>query len=314
MTASASFKPLLASEALCGSLPLVCPRCHAALRAGESSLLCTDCGADYQFADGFPDLIVGERFEDETTSEKMAYEENSNADLTNNYLLPLFRKLWPSGNARLLSLGCGTGVDVDLVNAAGFECIGIECGKRAAVWKNREQKHRLLLANGKRLPFSDATFDAVFCGCVFPHVGVVGDSSVTAHDCYAQRLSLAKDMSRVLTPDGYVLVSSPNRHFPLDLFHGRGEGRLAPKVNWPTSRFLLSVSDYAAMFREAGCLGPVRSLPVTNYWGFIRSRRSLKGFVLGLPVRSLFWATSNFSLLRGSFIDPWLVVLIQKSA
>jgi SAM-dependent methyltransferase len=304
------------NAAVIGTLPLVCPRCRAVLRAESGTLTCGACREEFRFSEGFPDLIVGERFADETSEAKMEYEETSNADLAQNYLLPLFRRLWPErqGPPRLLSLGCGTGIDVDLLNAQGFECLGIDCGKRTAAWSRREQRHRLLLANGKSLPFPDNSFDAVFCGCVFPHVGVVGDTAEVAPDCQAQRFSLAKEMTRVLKPGGRVLVSSPNRRFPLDLFHGREEGSLRPRVNWPASPFLLSVSDYARLFRDAGCAGRVQALPVTGYWGFIRSRRSLRGYVLGLPVRALFWATSKVSFLRGSPLDPWLVLLIEKVA
>jgi len=305
-----------AEALISGSLPLLCPSCRSTLHIEGMALTCDSCRSEFQIVGGFPDLIVGERFEDETSESKMAYEESSNADLTQNYFLPLFRELWPGRqrSPRLLSLGCGTGVDVDVLNREGFECYGIDCGKRTEVWSRREQKHRLMLANGKHLPFANATFDAVFCGCVFPHVGVVGDSSKIAGDCGEQRYSLAKEMSRVLKSDGRILVSSPNRLFPLDLFHGREEGSLRPRLNWPGNRFLLSVGDYARMFGAAGCTGPVRVLPVRGYWGFIRSRRSARGFLLGLPVRALFWMTMTIKFLRGSPLDPWLVLLIEKSA
>ena len=298
----------------CDSLRLVCPSCGSRLEETGTALVCNNCPDEFQIVDGFADLIVGDRFEDETDPSKMKYEESSNTDLTRNYLLPLFRKLWSTRKQPpwLLSLGCGTGVDVDLLNAECFERHGIDCGKRTKMWSRREQRHRLYLANGKHLPFEDQSFDAVFCGCVFPHVGVVGDSSQTASDCAEQRHRLAREMSRVVKPNGKILLSSPNRLFPLDLFHGREEGKLQPRFNSPRNRFLLSVSDYTRLLRDVGCAGKIQALPVTGYWGFIRSRRSTRGFLLGLPVRALFRLTSTVRLLRGSPVDPWIVVLAEK--
>jgi SAM-dependent methyltransferase len=277
----------------------------------ETALTCARCQREYPFDHGFPDLIVDERFDDPTTAEKLRYEEQSNADLTRSYLLPLFRRLWPKRVPRLLSLGCGTGVDVDLLIGEGFECMGIDCGNRARAWERREQKSQLILANGKHLPFPDESFDAVFCGCVFPHVGVVGDTSLVSACYHTERLRLAGEIGRVLKSDGKVIVSSPNRLFPLDLFHGRDEGHLWPKWNWPGRRFLLSARDYAGLFRPAG-MTHVVPLPVRKYWGFIRSRRSFHGWILGVPVRTLFLIVSQIRMLRTSPFNPWLVLLLER--
>jgi len=44
-----------------------------------------------------------------------------------NYFVPTFRRLFPQDASRpiLLSLGCGTGSDVDTLCDVGFECIGL---------------------------------------------------------------------------------------------------------------------------------------------------------------------------------------------
>ena len=293
---------------------VVCPACHGDLTANLSGLVCMQCGRQYGLSNTFPDLVIGERFDDQTSLEKILYEERSNADLTLNYFLPLFRKMWanPARPPRLLSLGCGSGVDVDLLTEHGFECIGIDCGNRSRVWERRHQKSRLLLANGKHLPFPDCSFDAVFCGCVFPHVGVIGDSSCVSPSYFQERLTLAGEMARVLNEDGKILVSSPNRLFPLDLFHGREEGSLKPKFNRRSNPFLLSMRDYQELFAQVG-FGSAQALPPKNYWGFIRSKHSWKGRLLGMPVRSLFWSVSALPFLRNTMINPWLVLLMERT-
>ena len=297
-------------------LGLVCPKCRSALMALPQQYRCTVCASEYPLTGGFPDLIVGERFDDPSDMALLKYEENSNADLTANYWTPLFKRLWAGTGRReprLLSVGCGTGVDVEMLHKEGFDSVGIDCGNRTAVWPRRANSDRLLLANGKHLPFDDNSFDAAFCGCVFPHVGVVGDSNVPAPDVDEQRFEIAREMVRILRPGGYVIVSSPNRWFLFDIFHGRTPGSYKPRFNSPASRFLLSVGDYQRLFMRAGT-GRATALPVENYWGFIRSRHSLKGVLFGMPVRFVFWLVSRpgMGVLRGSPINPWVVVMLQK--
>lgn len=304
-------------DAMTPPVELACPACRAPLRACANGATCEACGHSFGRADGFLDLIVGERFDDPSDDALLCYEEQSNRDLTLNYWIPLFRHLWPATTRapRVLSVGCGTGVDVELLHEAGFDSVGIDCGNRVQVWPRRTAPERLLMANGKHLPFQNASFDAVFCGCVFPHVGVVGDSATTAPDCEQQRARLAAEMGRVLRPGGRIVVASPNRWFPLDIFHGRKAGSYKVRINLPTQRFLLSLGDYDRLFRASGC-GPAVALPVEGYWGFIRSRHSLRGYLLGLPVRFVFWLVSRpaFAFLRPSPIVPWLVVMAQKTA
>jgi SAM-dependent methyltransferase len=300
------------------SIPsLVCPACHGALRLGAGSIQCQSCQKTFEYEDGFPNLILGGRFGDEPNAERTAYEEECNLHTAQHYLLPLFKDLFGGAKRepRILSLGCGTGVDVDLLGAAGFDMVGIDCGARSSAWPHREHRHRLLLANGRHLPFERGAFDAVYCGCVFPHVGTVGDSHTVRPDYFDDRRELASEMSRVLRPGGWVLVSSPNRKFPLDIFHGRTVENPMPRLNRPGDPFLLSFEDYQNLFRPTGC-SSFQLLPVNGYWGFVRRKKTAKGRLSMLPVDALFKMISQpaFSGLRNSPLNPWLVVLGKKEA
>jgi SAM-dependent methyltransferase len=264
-----------------------------------------------------PDLIVGDRFEDETSKAVLESEEPSSRDTVEHYWLPLFTRLWAGAEAppRILSVGCGIGVDVDTLSRHGFDVMGVDSGSRTRSWTHRTHTDRLVMANGMKLPFEDGTFDAAFCGCVYPHVGVVGDSTRVAATHREQRLALASEMVRVLKPGGRLFVSGANRRCPLDIFHGREPGTYVPRVNAPWDRFLLSVADYRRLFEEAGATR-TQALPVRGYWGFVSSRRTVKGSLLSVPVRSVFWLLSQPALawLRGSIVDPWIVVSAEKKA
>lgn len=301
-------------------VPVVCPLCLRGMAKRADDIECppcdrADCPRAFRVVGGFPDLIVGYRFEDDKDEAFTRNEETSSAHTAYAYWAPLLRRLLSRRDPppRILALGCGVGMEVDVLRREGFECVGIDCGNRAKVWPRRESPHALLMANGMHLPFPDETFDAAFCGCVFPHVGVVGDSFKVAPDFRESRLSVAREMVRVLKPGGHAVVSSPNRLFPFDIFHGRKLGSYKPRLNPPTSRFLLSFADYRDLFLAAGCLG-VRTEPVRGYWGFCRTKNTIAGWILGLPVRSLFtlgsvpWAP----FLRSSPLLPWIVVRATK--
>lgn len=318
MTASRDSEPRTVEFAV----PVVCPVCHEhPLERRGDQLVCpdrthNDCPREFAISNGFPDLIVGGRFDDPTDDECMAYEEGSNLYTAEQYWVPLFRRLYPrheKRRPRILAVGCGTGVEVDVLNRAGFDCIGIDNGNRTKVWPRRDHCDNFLLANGLNLPFPDKTFDGVFCGCVFPHVGVVGDTSTVNDHYFEDRLQLAREMVRVLRVGGHATVGSPSRLFPFDIFHGRTPGSYKPRINLPTNPFLLSFGDYRKLFTAAGC-DRAEPLPVDGYWGFVRSKHSLKGRLFGAPVQANFWLVSQpwARILRRSPLTPWIVVLASK--
>jgi hypothetical protein len=78
---------------------------------------------------------------------------------------------------------------------------------------------------------------------------------------------------------------------------------------------LLSPGDYRNLFRRAGC-NEFQLLPVTGYWGFIRMKQRWKGRLLAIPVETVFAAVSSpiLAFLRGSFVNPWLVMVARKAA
>ncbi len=285
------------------------------MREAET-IQCGSCGKAFSFCGDYPDLIVGERYQDTTSAEEILKEEETNRETTLNFWVPLFQKLF-SGRAtpvKLLSLGCGTGMDVEVLCQHGFDCFGVDCGNRTFAWARRAYRDRYFLANGKHLPFPQQTFDGIFCGCLFPHIGVQGVTYKVTNDFYSQRLELAKEMARVLKPDGKIVTCNPNRFFPFDIFHGHTAEKTRLRPSWPWDPLLLSRQDYEELFREFG-YGRASGLPVENYWSFAHSRQSMKGRVLAAPVRFLFWLVSRkaFSFLRTSFLNPWIIVLIERS-
>jgi len=297
------------------ALRVVCPACRGALFDAGEVLTCNACGSRYPKRGGFVDLVVGERYDDDTTDGAVENEEATNRDTVERYWIPLFRRLWPEGakGRRILSLGCGVGADVEQLVAAGFDAYGIDNGKRVAHWWRRNCPERLYCGNGKHMPFEDASFDLMFCGCVFPHVGVVGTTFRTTADYFEQRLALAAEMARVLRAGGRIVSCNPNRFFPFDIFHGHQAGKITLRPTPPWHHLLLSRGDYLEMFRRVGCVRAV-ALPVKGYWSFANSRKTWRGRLLAAPVDLLFRLVSSTSILRSSPLNPWLIVMLEKDS
>jgi SAM-dependent methyltransferase len=313
-------KALLEKEFTIGppgaQIPLICPESRRRLFERDGQAVSLDDHGEplrsWERRGGFLDLVVGDRFEDHSGEACRAYEIESNTHSTHHYWIPLFQRLFPEWRqrpTRLLAIGCGIAVEVDLLCDAGFACFGIDNGNRTVDWAKRRHSEGLVMANGMSLPFADGSFDAVFCGCVFPHVGVVGDTARTSPQCEAHRQQLAREMVRVARPGGQVIACGPNRWFPFDIFHGRQPGSYRPMLNPPWNRYLLSVSDFRRLFRRAGAR-QVESLPVDGFWGFVTMRRSWKGRLLSWPIRLAFHAASMpaLSFLRPSPLIPWITV------
>lgn len=296
---------------------LACPACRAPVERAEPVIACPRCGTRHPVVDGVPDFSLGERFDDVLEPDRFANEELAGEHVARSYLLPLLARLFAGrapGTVRVLSIGCGVGREIEILLEHGFDGFGIDCGSRAHYWSRRGFADRFFLASARRLPFADASFDFAFLGCVFPHVGTVGDTYETTPDHRALRADVAREAVRVVHPGGWVLASSPNRLCPLDFFHRLPERGHTPRVHARSEPFLLSLTDYRELFvADAGCRG-VETLPVADYWGFFSSSHSRLASLAQFPIRMLFRALSFRAAapLRGTWLNPWLVVLARK--
>jgi ubiquinone/menaquinone biosynthesis C-methylase UbiE len=63
-------------------------------------------------------------------------------------------------SGRCLDLGCGTGLALPLLDAAGWKAVGVEVSQ-AQLTRARERGADVLQADAHELPFEDASFDAV---------------------------------------------------------------------------------------------------------------------------------------------------------
>jgi SAM-dependent methyltransferase len=103
------------------------------------------------------------------------------------------------GALTLLDAGCGTGKLLEACR--GFRAYGLEYAPEAFPFLCRRGLSDVVRASVCRIPFADASFDAVVSMDVLYHVAAPGD------------LEGLREMSRVLKPGGLLLLNLPAYEF-----------------------------------------------------------------------------------------------------
>lgn len=104
---------------------------------------------------------------------------------------------------RVLDIACGTGYGIGLIQrSARFVC-GVDVDNEAARQARSEcdENAAVILGDGLRLPFRDASFDVVTSFETVEHI----------HD----RPAFLRELSRILAPEGVLLISTPNAHYTI---------------------------------------------------------------------------------------------------
>lgn len=210
-----------------------CPRDRSALRADGERLLCAE-GHEYPYLDGIPVLVAEdveptqpgywakpEQIAEVRAAEPPAVEGdevdpyvaeliigthgNLYRDLAHGmsrYPIPHF-PLPPGNGESLLDIGCNWGRWTLAAARAGYRPIGVDPSFEAIVAARRIARQlgidaRYAVADGRHLPFADASFDVVFSYGVLQHFS---KSDV--------RVALA-EIARAVKPDGTTWVQMPN--------------------------------------------------------------------------------------------------------
>jgi SAM-dependent methyltransferase len=244
----------------------------------------------------------------------IAWEELDNQRFSRQFTAPLVSRLVgpPSAGTSVLSVGCGVGADVETLWKMGFDAHGVEPGYRSDAWSRRECPDRLHSALGQELPFGDGEFDAAVSFGVIEHVGAIGDSVEVHPDVWEQRQSFAREVARVVRPGGAIVMSTPNRLFPIDFFHATD--RFGLRWHSPSEAFSVSYGDMRRLFVEhAGCTS-IRPLGMDRAFVFKRSQTHAWGRVLAPVARAGLAAAGVWpiSLLQKSPVMPFLMVHIAR--
>ncbi len=242
-------------------------------------------------------------------------EELANARKIDERLVPLLRsnlfEKQSLGDIMLLSVGCGFGVDVDTLVDKGVNAYGVEPFARTEMWHLRKNKERLIVADGRNLPFKDEIFDVVYSAEVLEHIGYEGQENTEANKVREEREKFAKELTRVLKPGGTIVITTPNRHFCIDI--GHGVNFWGVRVHSPLNDFTLSLKDIKCLFLQKCSCKDMTTLPYGNFitWAV---------YIKNYPIIRLFYPLikvylgllDRLKFLRSSFLSPHLILAIKK--
>lgn len=221
---------------------------------------------------------------------------------------------------RLLSVGCGAGSDIEELNKLGAEAYGMDFAYRTDGWRARGfawPKHHLFVSSAARMPFPAEFFDVILCMGVIEHVS----EDLLAKKEYAElerrRGLFLRALFAVLKPHGTLIITSPNRNFPIDFQHNayrspKALARFSVYTHSPFTRFLESYYSLSRHFRTIG-EHKAEPMPLADFFGFnvFKLSSGLAAFKRTFEVyMRLLDSCPHF--VKRSFLNPYLVLKIQK--
>jgi SAM-dependent methyltransferase len=252
---------------------LACPRDRSALEVRDDVLVCPQ-GHEYPYPDGIPVLVIEDieptqpgywAYAEQIEAVRAARPPEVEGDGVDPYVAELiigthgnlYRDLaqgmprypipsfpLPPGEGRLLlDIGCNWGRWSIAARRAGYRVVGIDPSFEAIVAAGRiarqlDVEAEYLVADARRLPFPDATFDVVF------------SYGVLQHFSKADVAIAVGEIARTLKPGGTSWVQMPNT------FGVRSVYQLARRGFGEGERFEVRYWRPAELKRVFGAIGP----------------------------------------------------------
>jgi SAM-dependent methyltransferase len=134
-----------------------------------------------------------------------------------------------------------------------------------------------------KMPFPTNYFDIVYSLGVIEHIGTTDGHQNLAANYQSIREHFAKELLRVTKENGGIIISCPNKSFPIDIQHGpisSGAGKFTKlrQLVWDRFRLnihrtrgdyhLLSYGEIKTLFGDLGMARSIRPLPLKNFFAF----------------------------------------------
>jgi SAM-dependent methyltransferase len=304
---------------------LVCPGCYEDLLEIETDLCCTGCGESYKpNRYGYLEFVLNRNLYgiDSTTEEYAEDQSVAGQRFFNEYLHPWLDQ---EPFRRVLDVGCGVGRGISQLIREGYDAYGIDLPNLSRFWQQAgNDRGRFLACDSGRLPFPDGFFDAVYSTGVIEHIGTADGNSTLLPDYKRARQHYADEILRVTKPEGRILISCPNKNFPVDIQHGPQDDTSPEIARWRINFFnrtgvnvhpiwgkyhLLSYPETRELFCKPGGARQFEPLPLNGYFGFGRFE---SGFLS--PIARLATAYVNHlpRIMRGGIFNPYMLVQIRR--
>jgi SAM-dependent methyltransferase len=310
----------------CGML--ACPRCRSALALeAESETECPGCGERYhKDRYGYWVLTVDPKFKqlETTTADYACCQETAGVRVYGDFLKPIIER---SGAKRILDVGCGQGAALASMLNDGLDAYGVDLPSLARYWDGTgNDRSRFIASSALELPFADDSFDLVFSFGVIEHIGTVSGHSTLAPGYEEQRQRYVSELLRVIRPGGQILLSCPNKRFPIDIQHGALDRDAKPTLMRRIRQFiygktgmnfhpvlgeyhLLSYGEVRKLAALTGRHTSFEPVPLKGYFGFGGFRQGYFRWIKDLVEFYVTWIPHS---LRTSFLNPYLLVRLTK--
>jgi ubiquinone/menaquinone biosynthesis C-methylase UbiE len=204
--------------------------------------------------------------------------------------------------ARLLDLGCGTGLTLTALERFGLP-VGLDCFFEALQYCAKRRAHCLVMSTGESLPFRQASFALA--------------TSLDSIEHTSDPVRVLRELHRTLAPSGWLLLTAPAR----PSLYGAHDCALGHKVRYTRRALSQALTDAGFQIEMAGhFFGLVFPLAaaVKLYQKRFGSRTTTLPYRLPFPLNELLTAICSleawlFPLLRLPF-GTTLVMLCRKAA
>lgn len=158
-----------------------------------------------------------------------------------------------NGLKKVLDVGCGTGKLVQYLNENGFDAYGCDSEDVAVnLAKKINRRNAISIASATHLPFPNTSFDLI--------TGI----SLIEHLSKSESIDFLKEVRRVLKPNGFIFVVTPNFASPCRFIQGK---------KWfgysdPTHINFFTPLSLANLLKDYGFYNPRFWFKTndTNYW------------------------------------------------
>jgi SAM-dependent methyltransferase len=299
-----------------------CVICAAALYFEQGDVVCKRCHHLYKRNKyGYLELLSGPIYAS-VTSEEYAHAQKVAGDrVFIRYLKPLFER---EPFETVLEVGCGVGTIANLFVEAGADTYGIDLPGLSAFWaREGNDPRRFVSGDATNLPFSDNYFDVVYSMGVIEHIGTAIGHCTLASDYETKRAQFARELVRVTKPGGRIVVSCPNKSFPIDVLHGPRDDvgpahrlrtflfdRTGINIHKTWGKYYLpSYKEMKTLFcKEAGA-SELKGLPLRGYFGF---GSFADGFLKPFGFLAKAFVNNIPRPLLPTFFNPYVMVQIRK--
>jgi SAM-dependent methyltransferase len=170
-------------------------------------------------------------------------EVRKSKNRTEQWTIPAIERLHEGTALSMVSVGCGSAVDVAILREHGYCCWGTDPDENC----HPVARKFFVQSDACSLPFNSERFDVTMCMEAFEHIGAPNTNRAwrPCPEYRANRRRAAEELLRITKPGGVIILVTPNRLFPID---EHGVGKTGLRWHLPFQDQTLSYFELRSLF------------------------------------------------------------------